>query len=42
MGITRVRAVRKYKQRELEKVLKMPVIVGTLLLGKRKKRGKRK
>ena len=47
MGISRVRAVQRYKKKQLEKTLKLilypPIIVGALLLGKpTKKRRKKK
>lgn len=46
MGITRVRAVKRYKKKELEKALRWvvapPVIAGALLFGVPKKKRRRK
>ena len=45
MGITRVRAVRRHKKKELEKTLKLilfpPVAAGVLLFGTQKKKSNR-
>ena len=46
MGISRVRAVQRYKKKELEKTLKWivypPVVAGALLFGKAPKKRRRK
>lgn len=46
MGVSRARAVRRHKEKELEKTLKLilypPVVAGVLLFGTPKKKNRRR